>query len=167
MYLDSAYSRTSVVDQLMGEWERTIQANETDFLCGIIGPIEARANEGASTLAEMYGIPQLAYATIDRRLSRSQDFPNFRRIIPRGEDYAATIAEYIQRDIWKRDYIGIVYDQSDYGELFEDPLEGKIILFACVCRRVTLLHFMSASSNRIFPLKSSQKTRKTLWNLNP
>ena len=89
----------------------------------MIGPIEPRACEGTSVLTENLRIPQIAYATIDRRLDRSQDFPTFVRNIPTAVDYAETISTLVQRDVWKREYLGVIYDQSDYGEQFEDPLE--------------------------------------------
>jgi hypothetical protein len=93
-------------------------------ICAVIGPIDPRANEGVSAVTEQLHIPQIAFATIDKRLDRQQDFPNFVRIVPTGFEWAARLATYVQRDIWQRDFVGIIYEQSDYGELFEDPLEG-------------------------------------------
>jgi hypothetical protein len=86
--------------------------------------LDARANEGASVITEFLNIPQIAYETIDRRLARKLDFPTFVRGIPVATDFARTAAEYLQRDIWIRDYVGVIYAQSDYGEQFEDPMEN-------------------------------------------
>lgn len=119
--IDSGYSRSQTVDSLVG-----ITRNATDpdnSICAVIGPIEPRACEGTSVLTENLRIPQIAYATIDKRLDRIRDFPTFVRGIPTAVDYAETIATFVQRDVWKRDYFGIIYDQSDYGEQYEDPLE--------------------------------------------
>jgi ABC-type branched-subunit amino acid transport system substrate-binding protein len=89
----------------------------------VIGPLDGRANEGASVITEHLHIPQIAYETIDRRLARQLDFPTFVRGIPVSTDFATTAAEYLQGGIWIRDYVGVIYDQSDYGEQFEDPME--------------------------------------------
>ena len=65
-------------------------------------------------------IPQVAFATIDRRLSRRNDIPTFARVIPPVDDFGNAVVLYLQRDIWQRDYIGIVYDPD--SEQFEFPL---------------------------------------------
>jgi hypothetical protein len=132
VYMDSAYTRDKSVDTLLEEWETAIEAgdeNADERICAVIGPFALGANEGTSVLTEHFHIPQLAYATIDRRLSREDDFPTFRRVIPRGEDFARTVAEYVQRDIRQREYIGILYEDSDFGEGFEEPLEDAEELY--------------------------------------
>lgn len=105
------------------------ERDDANPFCAILGPVQPRAVEGASLIAGSLGIPQLAYATTDRRLSRSQDFPSFRRLIPQGEDYAMALAQYLQRDTWRSDYIGLLYDDSDYGELFEHSLETASVQY--------------------------------------
>jgi hypothetical protein len=125
LYRDSAYSRSTVVAKLLN---MTIEATEGgeqvgSSFCGVVGPIDPRANEGVSVLSESLNIPQVAYATIDRRLSRNDDFPTFARVIPAAEDFSLALAKYVQR-VWERDYVAVIYDKSDYGEQFEDPLEG-------------------------------------------
>lgn len=117
-YFDSTYSRTAVVDQLL-----RVTQNPENTLCAVIGPTEPRANEGASVITENLLIPQIAYNTLDRRLARQKDFPTFIRAIPAGIDLAKLIPQYLQRDIMKRDFVGVIYEQSDYGEMYEDPLE--------------------------------------------
>jgi hypothetical protein len=124
MYVDSAYSRSTVVEKLL---DMTIQAIEGgkqigSSFCGVVGPIEPRANEGVSVLTESLKIPQVAYATIDRRLSRKDDFPTFARVIPEAADFGLAVAKYVQL-VRERDYIAVIYDQSDYGEQFERPFE--------------------------------------------
>ena len=131
LYLDSSYSREKSVSQMNSLWEAAIKEDQDPdkLFCGVIGPVAAQANEGVAVMTETRHIPQLAYATIDHRLSRAGDFPSFRRVIPRGEDFAATIASYVERDIWERNYLAIIYDSSDYGEQFEDPLEDAEDLY--------------------------------------
>jgi hypothetical protein len=104
-----------------------IQRNSTDpdnSICAVIGPLDPRANEGASVLTENLGIPQIAYETIDKRLSRREDFPTFVRGIPVVQDFAKVIALYLQDgNLFHRQFLAVIYDQSDFGEQFEDPLE--------------------------------------------
>jgi hypothetical protein len=120
LYIDSAYSRSTSVEKLLDMTIEAIGAGSN--FCGVVGPIEPRANEGVSVLSESLQIPQVAYATIDRRLSRKDAFPTFVRIIPKAADFGHAVAKYVQR-VWERDYIAVIYDKSDYGEQFEDPLE--------------------------------------------
>ena len=94
----------------------------TDNVCAVVGPVDPRAAEGVSLVAGSLGIPQIAYATIDQRLNDANEFPTFRRVIPSAEHFAASIAEYIQRDIWKRDFVGLLYDESDFGDALETSL---------------------------------------------
>jgi hypothetical protein len=120
-FFDSRYSRSNVVNDLL---QILLEAeNPDESICAVIGPSDTRANEGASVVTENLHIPQIAYETIDRRLERKVDFPTFVRGIPAATDIGPTIAEFIQRDFWRRDFVGVIYDQSDYGEQFEDPLE--------------------------------------------
>lgn len=114
-YFDSAFSRSASVDHLL--------QLPRDEVCAVLGPREPRANEGVSVLAESLDVPLVAYATIDRRLARVQDFPTFVRVIPEAAEFASIVALYVQRDVFMRDYLAVLYDQSDYGEQFEDPLE--------------------------------------------
>jgi hypothetical protein len=122
-YFDSSYTRSAAVDYLLQiQSSQASLAGPKDSICAVIGPVDPRAHEGVSVVTESLGIPQIAFATIDKRLDRADDFPAFVRVIPTGPDFAAIIALYVQRDIYKRDYIGIIYDRSDYGETFEDSL---------------------------------------------
>jgi hypothetical protein len=83
--------------------------------CGVVGPIEPRANEGVSVLSEPVKIPQVAYATME--------IPTFARVVPVVADFGHAVAKYLQ-GVWERDYIAVVYDQSDYGDQqFEDPFK--------------------------------------------
>lgn len=107
-YFDSAHTRSLAVDQLLGLPQ--------DEVCAVIGPVDPRASEGVSVLTEVWKVPQVAYMTIDRRLARVKDFPMFVRMIPVAEDFASKVALYLHRDVLKREYIAVIYDQSDYGE---------------------------------------------------
>jgi len=91
-------------------------------MCAIIAPRDPRSNEGVSVLSEQLGIPQVAYATIDQRLDRNDDFPQFVRLISVSGDFASIMALYVQRDVWRRDYVAVIYE-PDYGEQFEDGFE--------------------------------------------
>ena len=66
-------------------------------------------------LAENINVPQLGFATIDGRL---EEKPTVLRMIPAARDLSKGLAALF-RDVWKREYIAIVYVQSDYGEQFE------------------------------------------------
>lgn len=130
-YLDSAYSRSATVKSFLDMTYAAIEGAEPrSGFCGAIGPVEPRASEGFSVLSESQRIPQVAYSTIDRRLSRKDDFPLFARVIPAAADFGKAVAEYLVRgDVLTREFLGIIYDQSDYGEQFEDPLEDYEDLF--------------------------------------
>ena len=117
---DSGYSRSKAVDHVL---PLTASPDVSEKICAVIGPVEPRAHEGVSVLTESLSVPQMAFATIDRRLERVADFPTFLRVIPSATDFAAKLALLAGRDIWKRDYIAVIYDDSDYGEQFEDPME--------------------------------------------
>eukprot|EP00980_Cylindrotheca_fusiformis_P010016 scaffold2214_cov139-Cylindrotheca_fusiformis.AAC.13 len=134
--LDSRYSRTHVVDELLGIMLASDSPEET--ICAVIGPSDPRANEGASVVTENLHIPQIAYETIDRRLAPNTDFPTFVRGIPAATDIAPSIGDFIQRDFWRRDFIGLIYDQSDYGEQFEYPIEdeGEILGYLTITEHV-------------------------------
>jgi hypothetical protein len=120
-FLDSRFSRSYVVNELL---QILLEAeNPDESICAVIGPSDPRANEGASVVTEDLNVPQIAYQTVDRRLRSKADFPTFVRGIPSAADIAPTIAEFIQRDFWRRDFVGIVYDLSDFGEQFEYPIE--------------------------------------------
>jgi hypothetical protein len=115
IYLDSGYNRGRAVDELL----KVSNPLQND-ICAVIAPIDPRSNEGISALTAAKKIPQIAYATIDHRLSRQYDFPTFARVIPEANDFALAIAKYVL----KRENVAIVYDKSDYGEQFEEPLEN-------------------------------------------
>jgi hypothetical protein len=78
---DSAYRRGKAVDQLLA---LTASPETSEKICAVIGPREPRSHEGVSVLTESLVVPQLAYATIDRRLERVRDYPMFLRVIPSG-----------------------------------------------------------------------------------
>lgn len=124
-YLDSAYDRKTATSSFYGLNEQAIAEGDVQrsTICGVIGPIQPRSTEGVAAITEVLQVPQIGYATIDRRLSRKDDFPSYSRIIPEANDFAETIAKYVQRDVWLRDFVAIIYDQNDYGEQFEDKLE--------------------------------------------
>jgi hypothetical protein len=117
-YRDSSYHRATSVDHFMDV------SNATGGLCAVLGPVDPRAAEGVSVLTENKGIPQLQYATIARSLNRRSDFPSVARTIGEVRYYARSVAEYLQREGKERDYLTIIYDATDYGEQFEDPLEN-------------------------------------------
>lgn len=125
LYRDSAYDRPTAVNALLTiSSEAAFQGKDpTKAMCAVIGPTHPRANEGVSAVTENYFIPQMAYSTIDRRLSRRSDFPTLARTITSSQDYGFAIANFVQRDVLKRDFLAIIYDVSDYGEQYEDPLE--------------------------------------------
>lgn len=106
---DSAYNRGKAVDQLLPLFASPSSTSHP--VCAVIGPIEPRSHEGVSVLTESASIPQLAFATIDRRLERVEDFPMFLRVIPSATDFAAKLALLGGRDVWKRDYIAVIYDE--------------------------------------------------------
>jgi ABC-type branched-subunit amino acid transport system substrate-binding protein len=122
LYINSAYDPETTIKTLFRFYRDAVHSGEEKLFCGVVGPIDSRASERVSFFSELLSVPQLAYATIDSSLEKSADFASFRRVIPKGGDFASTIAEYVQRDIWQRDFLGILSDASSYGEQFEDPI---------------------------------------------
>lgn len=123
-YRDSAHDRSTSVDHLVALQTDSLLNDTNPKVCAVLGPVEARAAEGVSVLTENAQIPQLQYGTIDRRLSRRHDFPSVARTISEVRYFATAVGEYLQlRPGMERDFIAIIYDFSDYGEQFEDPLE--------------------------------------------
>ena len=123
-YLDSGYSRDQVVDSFLSRELDQVQ-NGTDpktQVCAVIGPVETEAHEGLAPLTENFGIPQVAYQSIQHRFSRKDWFPTMVRVIPDGTDWGTTLANAIHRDLWLREYLAIIYEH-DYGDQFESPLE--------------------------------------------
>ncbi|CAB9498952.1 Gamma-aminobutyric acid (GABA) B receptor [Seminavis robusta] len=125
LYRDSGYSRPMAVDALLDITRQAASNNQdpTKAMCAVIGPTHPRVNEGVSAVTENLWIPQMAYSTIDRRLSRRADFPTLARTITSSQDYGFAIANFVQRDVVERKFLAIIYDASDYGEQYEDPLE--------------------------------------------
>lgn len=52
-----------------------------------------------------------------------EEYPTFARVIPEAYDFGETVAKYFERDILEREVAGIIYDETDYGEQFESPIE--------------------------------------------
>lgn len=124
-YLDSAYSRSVVFDTLLTIGVRgSSDINELDRTpCAVIGPIGSLASEGASAITGNLGIPQIAYTTNGRQLARQDEFPSYVQAIPSIDDFSQAIGEYIQRDVLRREFVGIIYEKSEYGEQFRDSLK--------------------------------------------
>jgi len=125
VYIDTMYTRQNVVDKFLSREFQDIQAGMGDRtqVCAIIGPTLTESHEGMSSITENFDIPQVAYNSINHRLSRSDLFPRFSRVIPEATDWGTTLANAINRDVWRREFLAIVYE-PDYGDQFESPLEG-------------------------------------------
>ena len=124
LYQDSGFSRDQTVDTFLKREFEDVQkgVNPATQVCAIIGPVETEAHDGLSALTENFDIPQLAYASIQHRLSRTDLFPRFVRLIPDATDWGETLAKAFNRDLWQRNYLAIIYE-PDYGDDFESPLE--------------------------------------------
>lgn len=124
-YFDSAHHRPTTVNRFVSIRNQALLNDEDpdDAICAIVGPVDASNHAALATLTESVGIPQIAYGTVDRRLNNPENFPFLARLVPEAVDVSAAIAKYIQRDILQRQYLGVIYHSSDFGEQFEDPLE--------------------------------------------
>ena len=116
IYWDSGYVREQTVDQLL-DW------NVDDKpICAVVGPVAYEAHAGLAAISEHWHIPQVAYATLDHKLSRDDWFPNFVRLTPTGTSFGETMPAALARDIWDRRFVANIYEE-DYGEQFENPIE--------------------------------------------
>lgn len=136
--MDSAYTRQAPVNQLLAlENEGFLEAvNTTAFgansgmqhadVCAVLGPVSYAGHAGLSPLTEAWNIPQVAYATLDHKLSRDDWFPNFVRLVPTGTHFGETMPQALSNQLadtlMRRSYIANIYEE-DYGEQFENPVE--------------------------------------------
>ena len=122
--MDSGFSRDKVVDSFLSHEFQEMQNGKDPRtqVCAVIGPVETESHEGLSPITENFGIPQVAYKSIQHRLGRGDLFPTFARVIPDGTDWGETLAKAVHRDLWLREYLAIIYE-PDYGDQFESPLE--------------------------------------------
>jgi Receptor family ligand binding region len=95
---------------------------DKDF-CAIIGPVQPNEVAGIFYFSESGRIPQVAYETISSKFSSQQEYPNLMRVIPDVNDFGAVVTKSLQ-DIWKREAIGILYDNEDFGIELERPLQA-------------------------------------------
>lgn len=75
-------------------------------------------------MTERLGVPQVSYATAAHGLTEEQYYPQYLSVFPNALDYAHLVPEYIHRDVWRRGYLSVLYDQTPFGEQFDHPLEN-------------------------------------------
>jgi len=123
-YFDSQYGMYASAYDLLDIEHGATEAgrDHTGEICAVVAPVDANANMGVSVLASHLRIPQVSYATMDYRLSHQHEYPYYVSMLPNSPDFARTLPLYLQRDIWQRDYVAILYEQSPFGTQFEHAL---------------------------------------------
>ena len=111
-YLDSAYHRDTTVKHFLEQQE----AQPEQPVCAVVGPVDYKAHAGLASLTESFDIPQVAYATLDHKLSRTDYFPNFVRLIPTGTSMGETLPLALYDNVpglnWERSYIANIYEEG-------------------------------------------------------
>jgi Receptor family ligand binding region len=125
IYLNSGYDRGYAVSQMrkLLEEEAKEGRDSDNAFCAVVGPVDSFGEDGISVFSEDLSIPQLAYETIASKLSNREEYPTLARVITDAYDFGSTFPKFFHRDIWKREAIAVLYDNTDYGKQFMVPME--------------------------------------------
>lgn len=89
--LDSGYDKSMAFDKMF----TLVFAQKP--MCAVLGPETPEAVQAVSLITEDIGIPQVAYGTIDERLSDAQQFPSIARPVTEIHMFVESVIHYIQR----------------------------------------------------------------------
>lgn len=115
-YMDSAHDRRTATSALLSY-------SRNNSLCAVVGPANDFVTQGLSSLTEALKVPQISYASNGYRLSSKSEYPTVARVLPVAYDFGEAVAKFFNRDVLEREVAGIIYEDTDYGEQFESPLE--------------------------------------------
>ena len=114
--LDSGYDKSMAFDKMF----TLVFAQKP--MCAVLGPETPEAVQAVSLITEDIGIPQVAYGTIDERLSDAQQFPSIARPVTEIHMFVESAIRYIQRTGKERNYISLIHDLMQYGEQIEHTI---------------------------------------------
>lgn len=114
--LDSGYDKSVAFDKMF----TLVSAQKP--ICAVVGPETPEAVQAVSLITEDIGIPQVAYGTIDERISDAQQFPSIARPTTEIHMFVESAIRYIQRTGKERNYISLIHDLMQYGEQIEHTI---------------------------------------------
>lgn len=121
---DSAYDRRTTTQTL---WEYAssgiVSAGNQNKVCAVIGPATDRVSQGLASLTEALSVPQISYGSNGYRLTNQAEYPGVTRVLPVAYDVGYAVTMWLNRDIFQREGEGIIYEDTDYGEQLESPIE--------------------------------------------
>jgi Receptor family ligand binding region len=128
-FLDSGHDRAYSVSLLRQLLEAEVKAgrNSDDAICAVVGPVGALGEDGLSVFTEVLQVPQLAYETINSKFSDRDEYPSLARVIPEAYDFGSTFPKFFNRDTWKREAVGVLYENTEYGKQFLVPIEDMAV----------------------------------------
>jgi Receptor family ligand binding region len=129
IFLDSGYDRAYAVSKLRKLLEEEVMEGRSsdDAFCAVVGPVDALGEDGVSVFTEALQVPQLAYETINSKFSNRDEYPSLARVIPDAYDFGSTFPKFFNRDIWKRESVGVLYENTEYGKQFMVPIEDMAV----------------------------------------
>jgi Receptor family ligand binding region len=128
-FLDSGYDRAYSVSELRQLLEQEVmQGRSSDHaFCAVIGPVDTSGEDGVSVFTEALLVPQLAFETINSKFSDREEYPSLGRVIPDAYDFGSTFPKFFHRDIWKREAVTVLYENTEYGKQFMAPIEDMAV----------------------------------------
>ena len=126
IFLNSGYDRAYSVSKLRELLEEEVieGRRSNNAFCAVVGPVDALGEDGVSVITEGLNVPQLAFETINSKFSDREEYPTIGRVIPNAYDFGSTFPKFFHRDIWKREAVAVLYDNTEYGKQFMIPIEN-------------------------------------------
>jgi len=115
LFVNTEYHKSAAFDH-------ALKASLSNPICAVIGPETYDAVQAVSYITDDIKIPQLAYGTIDERLTNAKAHPSVARPTTDNHEFTEAIIQYLQRPGKRRDYIALVHDLEQYGEQIEHTI---------------------------------------------
>lgn len=80
---------------------------------GIVGPALSVNSMAVTSIAQLFAIPQISYASTAQELGNSMRYPYFFRTVPSDGQQTEVIAALVRHFGWS--YVTIIYTDDDYG----------------------------------------------------